>query len=116
MLSKIGSKIQLPRYALAVKGPVVVSADANNWETYGHGIFDGCGRNAAVNHAVLAVGYGKSVEGTYAGLYIDSYKPWFKFQSSDRPSRFDSSILQSIDREKPGWQLVKHQRADAWNG
>jgi len=64
--------VHLPRneawpllYALAVKGPVVVSADANNWETYGHGIFDGCGRNAAVNHAVLAVGYGKSVEGKY---------------------------------------------------
>ena len=98
LLSRVDSKFQLPRYALAVKGPVVVSADANNWETYGHGIFDGCGRNAAVNHAVLAVGYGKSVEGTSSGLYIyilniNSDKPWFKFQSSDKPSRFDSGNL-----------------------
>lgn len=51
------------RYALSTQGPVVVSADASNWETYGGGIFDGCGRNAAVNHAVLAVGYGRSPQG-----------------------------------------------------
>ena len=54
-----------PRYALAVKGPVVVSPDAAGWETYGGGVYDNCPRNAAVNHAVLAVGYGKSAEGKY---------------------------------------------------
>ena len=48
------------RYALATKGPVVVSADAAGWETYGGGVYDGCSPNAAVNHAVLAVGYGHS--------------------------------------------------------
>ncbi|CAK9109821.1 unnamed protein product [Durusdinium trenchii] len=53
------------QYALSTQGPVVVSADASNWETYGGGIFDGCGRNAAVNHAVLAVGYGRSPQGKY---------------------------------------------------
>eukprot|EP00438_Fugacium_kawagutii_P001172 Skav206571 [mRNA] locus=scaffold925:438373:438898:- [translate_table: standard] len=55
----------LPRYALAVKGPVVVSADATGWEGYGSGVFDACPLNAAVNHAVLAVGYGTSPEGKY---------------------------------------------------
>ena len=34
------------RYALATQGPVVVSVDANNWETYGGGIFDACGVDA----------------------------------------------------------------------
>ena len=48
-----------------MKGPVVVSADAAGWETYGGGVYDNCPRNAAVNHAVLAVGYGKSAEGKY---------------------------------------------------
>lgn len=44
--------------ALASKGPVVVSVDATAWFAYDTGIFDGCDRDAVVNHAVLMVGYG----------------------------------------------------------
>mmetsp|Transcript_28387 Transcript_28387/g.51245 ORF Transcript_28387/g.51245 Transcript_28387/m.51245 type:complete len:365 (+) Transcript_28387:176-1270(+) len=41
------------------KGPVVVSVDASTWSAYADGVFDGCERDATVNHAVLVVGYGR---------------------------------------------------------
>jgi len=44
--------------ALAAHGPVVVAADASAWYPYSFGIFDRCDRDAEVNHAVLAVGFG----------------------------------------------------------
>merc|ERR1711862_636026 len=34
-----------------------VAAD-DNWDFYGSGIFDGCPRDAVINHAVLLVAYG----------------------------------------------------------
>eukprot|EP00933_Yihiella_yeosuensis_P061146 TRINITY_DN63971_c0_g1_i1.p1 TRINITY_DN63971_c0_g1~~TRINITY_DN63971_c0_g1_i1.p1 ORF type:complete len:391 (+),score=83.33 TRINITY_DN63971_c0_g1_i1:113-1285(+) len=39
-------------------GPVVVSVDGGNWMSYNGGVFSGCSRDATINHAVLAVGYG----------------------------------------------------------
>jgi cathepsin L len=46
-------------HALATTGPVTVSVDASPWFMYGRGVFSGCEQNAIVNHAVLAVGYGR---------------------------------------------------------
>uniref|UniRef100_A0A7S1MCX3 Peptidase C1A papain C-terminal domain-containing protein n=1 Tax=Alexandrium catenella TaxID=2925 RepID=A0A7S1MCX3_ALECA len=43
-------------------GPAVVSVDATQWGLYGMGVFNQCGRNATVNHAVLLVGYGHSAK------------------------------------------------------
>lgn len=40
------------------EGPVVVSVDGEPWSNYESGVFDGCRRDATVNHAVLLVGYG----------------------------------------------------------
>lgn len=45
--------------AVSTKGPVVISADATPWMSYLGGIFDGCDKDAIVNHAILLVGYGK---------------------------------------------------------
>lgn len=44
--------------AVAFTGPVAVSVAADQWNQYGSGIFDDCGRNAVVDHAVTLVGYG----------------------------------------------------------
>jgi len=45
--------------AVSQQGPVVVSVDAGSgWQNYKSGVFDGCVRDAKVNHAVLLVGYG----------------------------------------------------------
>lgn len=45
--------------AVAQHGPVVVSVDGSSWFAYNRGVFDGCPKDAVVNHAVLTVGYGK---------------------------------------------------------
>lgn len=48
--------------ALAETGPVAVSVSASPWVDYGTGIFDGCDKNAIIDHAVVLIGYGE--EGT----------------------------------------------------
>jgi len=45
--------------ALAEKGPVAVSVAADTWFSYESGIFDNCNKDAVVDHAVTAVGYGQ---------------------------------------------------------
>jgi cathepsin L len=47
--------------ALAQKGPVAVSVAADKWFDYDSGVFDGCGKDSVIDHAVTAIGYG--VEG-----------------------------------------------------
>ena len=37
-------------------GPLVVGVDASRWDLYGNGVFDGCDRDATINHAVVLVG------------------------------------------------------------
>jgi cathepsin L len=45
--------------AIANHGPLSVSVDASNWESYRSGIFDGCNQeNPDINHGVQLVGYG----------------------------------------------------------
>lgn len=44
--------------ALVERGPAVVSVAASEWHFYSSGIFDGCGKDATVDHAVTAIGYG----------------------------------------------------------
>jgi cathepsin L len=45
--------------ALAEKGPVAVSVAADRWFDYSAGVFDGCGQDAVIDHAVTAIGYGE---------------------------------------------------------
>jgi cathepsin L len=45
--------------ALAELGPVAVSVMADQWFMYEGGVFDGCGKDAVISHAVTAVGYGE---------------------------------------------------------
>jgi cathepsin L len=44
--------------ALAEEGPVAVSVAAGQWFDYESGVFDGCGKDAIIDHAVTAIGYG----------------------------------------------------------
>lgn len=63
-------------HAVATKGPIVVSVDASAWGTYGSGIFDSCGQDSTVNHAVLLVGYGKTEQDKY-WIIRNSWGPGF---------------------------------------
>jgi len=40
------------------QGPVVVSVDGSPWSMYDSGVFQGCLKDATINHAVLLMGYG----------------------------------------------------------
>lgn len=44
--------------AVAEHGPAVVSADGSSWASYGSGVFQGCQKDAVINHAILMMGYG----------------------------------------------------------
>jgi len=46
------------REALVLYGPVAVSAAAGKWFGYRGGVFDGCGKDSVVDHAITAFGYG----------------------------------------------------------
>jgi len=45
--------------ALAESGPVAVSVAADTWFNYESGVFNGCGKDAVIDHAVVALGYGE---------------------------------------------------------
>jgi len=51
--------------ALAERGPVAVSVAADAWFNYESGIFNGCGKDAVVDHAVTAIGYGEEAGTKY---------------------------------------------------
>eukprot|EP00441_Pelagodinium_beii_P019793 CAMPEP_0197655406 /NCGR_PEP_ID=MMETSP1338-20131121/39434_1 /TAXON_ID=43686 ORGANISM="Pelagodinium beii, Strain RCC1491" /NCGR_SAMPLE_ID=MMETSP1338 /ASSEMBLY_ACC=CAM_ASM_000754 /LENGTH=396 /DNA_ID=CAMNT_0043231045 /DNA_START=194 /DNA_END=1384 /DNA_ORIENTATION=+ len=48
--------------ALYERGPVAVSVDASDWQLYEEGIFDGCNKDAVINHAVTMIGYGEDAK------------------------------------------------------
>jgi len=45
--------------ALAEQGPVAVSVAADAWFNYESGVFNGCGKDSVIDHAVTAMGYGE---------------------------------------------------------
>lgn len=47
--------------ALVERGPAVVSVAASEWHYYSSGVFDGCAKDATVDHAVTAIGYGVDI-------------------------------------------------------
>jgi len=56
------NKVEPLLHAVATHGPVVVSVDGSAWYQYATGVYSGCKRNTVVNHAALAMGYGKDPE------------------------------------------------------
>lgn len=73
------------------EGPVVVSVDGEPWSNYESGVFDGCRRDATVNHAVLLVGYGhdSSVQKDY-WLVRNSWGEWWGEKGFIRVQRHSS--------------------------
>jgi len=51
--------------AIYQEGPVVVSVDASTWNFYSGGVFSGCDKNAIINHAVVAEGFGEQAGHKY---------------------------------------------------
>jgi len=62
--------------ALAEKGPVAVSVAADTWFNYESGIFNGCGKDSVIDHAVTAMGYGSENGKTYWAIQNSWGKDW----------------------------------------
>mmetsp|Transcript_72760 Transcript_72760/g.137582 ORF Transcript_72760/g.137582 Transcript_72760/m.137582 type:complete len:501 (+) Transcript_72760:55-1557(+) len=45
-------------HALVERGPAAIATAAADWFAYGEGIFDGCSKDAVIDHAVTLIGYG----------------------------------------------------------
>merc|ERR1719272_1770123 len=45
--------------AISERGPAVVAVSGSAWQQYEQGIFNGCGKDAIIDHAVTAIGYGE---------------------------------------------------------
>jgi cathepsin L len=81
--------------ALVSQGPVVVAVDGNNWFNYDSGVFDDCGKDAILGHAVLAKGYGQ-----------DSGKNYWLIQNSWGRNWGEEGHI----------RLLKHENEDEWCG
>lgn len=51
--------------ALVERGPVGVSVAGDDWFSYASGVFDGCGKDAVIDHAVVLIGYGQDAGQKY---------------------------------------------------
>merc|ERR1719197_732280 len=67
--------------ALAERGPVAVSVAADAWFNYDNGIFNGCGKDAVIDHAVVAMGYGE--DATTGNKYWLIQNSWGKDWGED---------------------------------
>jgi len=64
---KLPENKALPLMLAVAEGPVAVSVGADEWTLYSNGIFDGCSRDAVIDHAVVLFGYGKGTHGIEKG-------------------------------------------------
>jgi len=81
--AKIAHHVVLPEnkgepllQALYQEGPVVVSVDASTWSFYDKGVFQGCEKDAIINHAVVAEGFGQSTTGNVVNKYYLIKNSW----------------------------------------
>mmetsp|Transcript_82895 Transcript_82895/g.130664 ORF Transcript_82895/g.130664 Transcript_82895/m.130664 type:complete len:393 (-) Transcript_82895:146-1324(-) len=78
---RLSSFVRLPEnsakhllHAVATKGPVVVSVEASGLYSYKNGVYAGCQKDATVEHAMVAVGYGHDLGKDY-WLLQNSWTP-----------------------------------------
>jgi cathepsin L len=76
--------------AVATVGPIAISVAADAWFSYRSGIFDGCGVNADIDHAVQLVGYGTE-KGTDYWIVRNSWGASWGEKGYIRIKKFGSS-------------------------
>jgi len=78
-------------YSVVNSGPIAISVDASKWGAYAGGIFDGCSKNATINHAVQLVGYGEE-GGVKYWIVRNSWGPKWGEQGFIRLKRFNTAM------------------------
>lgn len=89
------NQVQPLMQAIVNDGPAVIAADSHNWYDYSSGIFDGCPKDADINHMMLAKGYG-----------VADGKKYWRIQNS-WGSRWG---------EDGSMRLLRHDDEDQWCG
>eukprot|EP00931_Biecheleriopsis_adriatica_P108314 TRINITY_DN82629_c0_g1_i1.p1 TRINITY_DN82629_c0_g1~~TRINITY_DN82629_c0_g1_i1.p1 ORF type:complete len:394 (+),score=85.69 TRINITY_DN82629_c0_g1_i1:57-1238(+) len=69
--------------AVYERGPVGVSVAASEWSFYDEGIFDGCQKDAVINHAVTLIGYGEADVNGQKQKYWRIQNSWGEFWGED---------------------------------
>jgi len=54
-----------PLMVALLDGPVAISLGADKWSSYSQGVFNGCSKDAIINHAVVLMGYGEEKPSKY---------------------------------------------------
>lgn len=85
--------------ALVELGPVAVSVAADQWHSYGNGIFDGCPRDAILNHAVVLIGFGKQTFGNMTFKYWQIQNSWGDDWG-----------------EEGNMRIIRHEKEEKWCG
>jgi len=86
--------------ALYQEGPVVVSVDASKWNFYSGGVFSGCDKNAIINHAVVAHGFGEQNGNKYYLIKNSWGKNWGE-KGYIKLARFDDDAAHCGIDNKP---------------
>lgn len=86
--------------AVATIGPISISVDAD-WGAYDSGVYDGCNKNAIIDHAVQLVGYGEE-DGTKYWIVRNSWGEDWGESGYIRLKRFDSSDAYCGTDDQPG--------------
>jgi len=88
--SKLAENKQEPLMRAVLLGPVGISAAAADWQLYSSGVFDGCERDAVVDHAVVLTGFGQDSDGGSYWSIRNSWGPSWGENGYIRLRRFDT--------------------------
>jgi len=84
--------------ALAQLGPVAVSVAADTWFNYESGVFNGCGKDAVIDHAVTAMGYGEDAGRKYWTIQ-NSWGPEWGEKGTIRLERHDTGDYCGVNND-----------------
>lgn len=77
-------------HALVERGPAAVAVSASDWFDYGRGVFDGCSKDAIIDHAVTLIGYGYDT---------DLKKKFWHIQNSWGPEWGEDGTIRLLRRD-----------------
>lgn len=86
--------------AVSHTGPLGVSVAAGAWNSYAHGIFDSCGKDATIDHAVTLMGFGKDkASGDKYWLIKNSWTNNWGENGNIRLLRHDGNVHCGTDKQ-----------------
>jgi len=82
-----------PMMLALADGPVAIAAAAGPWQAYSSGVFDGCDKDAVIDHAVVVTGYGRDAE---------LKQNYWNIRNSWGPNWGENGNIRMLRHDKPG--------------